>query len=201
MAFSFLYKCFGNSIDLTKIPALQSVNEKQITLLKEMIDKRINSPLTSGAGRIFDAVSAILGLCTISGFDSEAPMRLESAITSSTKSHYPYEVGKTVVFAKTFKAIIDDLNEVDVSHISTKFHNTVVRAILEVAENIRRKTSLNKIVLSGGVFQNKYLLENLTHLLNEKHFEVFTNHLVPVNDGGVSLGQLIIASKMKSLCV
>ena len=201
MAFSYLYKYFGNSIDFKQIPALQSINENQVTFIKEMIDKGINIPLTSGAGRIFDAVSAILGLCTISGFDSEAPMRLESVIASTTESYYPFEVGNVIIFAKTFKAILDDLNKGDIPFISAKFHNTVARAVLKVSEGIRRETSLNKIVLSGGVFQNKYLLEKLTQLLREKHFEVFTNHLVPANDGGVSLGQLIIASKKRELCV
>jgi hydrogenase maturation protein HypF len=73
--------------------------------------------------------------------------------------------------------------------------------ILTVSETMRRDTSIQKVALSGGVFQNKYLLERLTRLLTEKHFEVFTNHLVPSNDGGISLGQLIIASKIKRKCV
>jgi hydrogenase maturation protein HypF len=128
-------------------------------------------------------------------------MRLEAAITSSTDSHYPFEVGESVVFAKTLEGVIDDLKKSDISHISAKFHNTIALAILEVSERIRDRTSLQKVVLSGGVFQNKYFLEKLSKLLTENFFEVFTNHLVPVNDGGVSLGQIIIASKMKELCV
>jgi hydrogenase maturation protein HypF len=128
-------------------------------------------------------------------------MRLESIITTSTDNFYPYDVGETVVFAETLRAILDDLPEVDISVISAMFHNTVARAILEVSVKIRKETSLNRIVLSGGVFQNKYLLEKLTSMLNENRFEVFTNQLVPANDGGISLGQLIIASKMSGLCV
>jgi hydrogenase maturation protein HypF len=201
MAFSYLYKYFGNDIDYTKISVFQLVNEYQVAFVKDMIDKGINSPLTSGAGRIFDAVSALLGLCYVSNFDSEAPMRLESAITSATDSHYPFEVGKTVVFAKTLKAILDDLPKSDVSTISAKFHNTIAKVIADISEKIRTETSIRKIILSGGVFQNKYLLEKATQLLTGKRFKVFTNNLVPANDGGISLGQLIIASKMKSLCV
>jgi hydrogenase maturation protein HypF len=86
------------------------------------------------------------------------------------------------------------------SVIPAKFHNTVARAILEVSKQIRKEKSLNKVVLSGGVFQNKYLLEKSLSLLNLNKFKVFTNHLVPANDGGVSLGQLVIASKIKGLC-
>jgi hydrogenase maturation protein HypF len=200
MAFSYLYKYFGNSIDFKKMLGFQLVNEQQIAIVKEMIDKGINVPLTSGAGRLFDAVSAILGLCTASDYDSEAPMRLEAAITSETESHYPFEAGKTVVFAKTIKAIIDDIPKADVSLISAKFHNTIALVIADITEKMRLVTSIQKVVLSGGVFQNRYLLERLTRLLTERHFKVFTNHLVPSNDGGVSLGQLIIASKNKNLC-
>jgi hydrogenase maturation protein HypF len=201
MAFSYLYKYFGSSLNYTLLPFFQTVKNQNLILVKDMIDKKINTPLTSGAGRLFDAVSVILGLCPFSNFDSEAPMRLEAAINSSTESHYPFEISKTVVFAKTLKAITDDLKRSDVSLISAKFHNTIAKVIADVSEKISIETSIQKVVLSGGVFQNKYLLEKATQLLTEKHFQVFTNHLVPANDGGVSLGQLAVASKMKELCV
>jgi len=201
MALSYLYKYFGDNIDYEVLPAFRSVQPTQISLVREMIDKGINTPLTSGAGRLFDAASALIGLCPVSGFDSEAPMRLESAINSTTESHYPYEIGTTVIFAETFKAVIDDMRSQDVSFISAKFHNTVALAIAEVSERMRRETSINKVVLSGGVFQNKYLLEKLIRILIGKNFYIYTNQLVPANDGGVSLGQLIIASKNIGLCV
>lgn len=201
MAFSYLYRYFGTAIDYTNIPVFQAVKKQHLNLLKDMLNKEINTPWTSGAGRLFDSVSAILGLCAFSNFESEAPIRLESVITSSIDCYYPYEVGKTVVFAETLKAILADLPKADISYISAMFHNTVARALLEVSLKIRKETELNKVVLSGGVFQNKYLLEKLTCILNENRFEVFTNQLVPANDGGVSLGQLIIASKMRGLCV
>jgi hydrogenase maturation protein HypF len=197
MAFSLLYKYLDKNIDYLKLALFTSVNQQQISLMKEMIDKKINTPLTSGAGRIFDAVSAILGLCTISSFDSEAPVRLESSIDPLTEGYYPFDIGNSVVFAKTLKGILDDLPKHDISVISTKFHNTIAQVILTVSETIRRDTSIRKVALSGGVFQNKYLLERLTRLLTDRHFEVFTNHLVPANDGGISLGQIIIASKIR----
>jgi hydrogenase maturation protein HypF len=200
MALSYLNKYLTNT-DYLKLPLFNSVDHQQIALVREMIDKKINSPLTSGTGRLFDAVSAILGLCTVSKFDSEAPIRLESVIDPATESYYPFEAGPSIVLAKTFKAILDDLYKRDISIISAKFHNTIAQIILTVSESIRRETSIRKVVLSGGVFQNKYLLERLKVLLPEKHFEVFTNNSVPANDGGISLGQLIIASKIKRKCV
>jgi hydrogenase maturation protein HypF len=155
----------------------------------------VNSPLSSGAGRLFDAVAALTGLCTHETFDSEAPVRLESAINDHIKECYPFTAGKPVIFRDTISAIIEDLPVESVSRIAAKFHNTIARVILEVAEQIRRETSLNKVVLSGGVFQNKYLLEKSLNLLRRNRFMVFSNKSIPANDGGISLGQLVIASK------
>ena len=200
MAFSYLYKYFGDTIDYNSMPVFRSVDRQRLTLVKEMVQKGINCPLSSGAGRLFDAVSALLGICPVTSFDSEAPMRLESAINSDTDLYYPFSTGGRVVFAETFRAIIADMQHSDVSLISAKFHNTVAQAILEVSESIRKETSLEKIVLSGGVFQNKYLLEKTIQKLTQKMFKVYTNHQVPVNDGGISLGQLVVASKKIGLC-
>lgn len=201
MAFSYLYKYFGDNLHYESLGCFKGVDPAQIVLLKEMIDKGINSPLSSGAGRLFDAVSAILGLCPVAGFDSEAPMRLESAIVDETDDHYPYETGNTVIFAEALRAVLNDLGRKEISLISAKFHNTVAAAIADVSEKMRGETSINKVVLSGGVFQNKYLMERVTGLLEKKKFEVFANHLVPSNDGGISLGQLTVASKIIGLCV
>jgi len=132
---------------------------------------------------------------TVSGFDSEAPIRLESAAKTGIDEYYPYEAGERIIFAATLEAILHEMGKENVSIISAKFHNTVAMAISDVCERIRGAEAINKVVLSGGVFQNKYLLERAVSLLMGRDFEVFTNHLVPANDGGISLGQLIIASK------
>jgi hydrogenase maturation protein HypF len=130
-------------------------------------------------------------------FDSEAPMRLESAINCETNEFYPFQIDNNIVFADTIMAILADLPRQDISVISAKFHNTVARIILKVSKQIREETSLNNVVMSGGVFQNKYLLEKSLYLLNCNRFKVFTNQIVPANDGGLSLGQLVIASKTR----
>jgi hydrogenase maturation protein HypF len=195
MAYSYIFNYFGDNFDYKSVPLFNSINSQKLSLFKEMIVKKMNSPLTSGAGRLFDAVSAILGLCPVETFDSEAPMRLESAIDCETDEFYPFLVNKTVIFADTLKAILADIPLQEISVISAKFHNTVAQVILEVSKQIRKDKSLKKVVLSGGVFQNKYLLEKSSFLLNSNGFKVFTNHLVPANDGGISLGQIIIASK------
>ena len=195
-AFSYLYKYFGKNFDFRSLPVFRSIDNDRLLMISKMLDKKINLPFSSGAGRLFDAVSAILGLCTEATFDSEAPMRLESVINSDTNEFYPFRTDDTIVFADTFKAILEDLQQQSIPVISVKFHNTIAQAILEVSKQIRKETSLSKVILSGGVFQNKYLLEKSINLLNHNLFTVFTNNLVPTNDGGVALGQLIIASKM-----
>jgi len=197
MAFSYIYKYFGDSFDYESVPLFNSIDNQKFLLVKEMIVKKLNSPMTSGAGRLFDAVSAILGLCPVATFESEAPMRLESTIDDVTNDFYPFRVTKTIVFADTIKAILEDLPKQKISVISAKFHNTVAQVILEVSRQIRNDTSLNKVILSGGVFQNKYLLEKSSYLLTRNRFKVFTNHIVPANDGGISMGQLVIASKIR----
>lgn len=201
MAFSYLYKYFGDNIDYRSLPLFSSIDNRKLSMVKEMIINDMNSPLTSGAGRLFDAVSALLGLCPVASFESEAPMRLESAIECETEEFYPFLADDTIKFAETFKSILAEMPGQNISLISAKFHNTISQVILEVSNRIRKETLLNKVILSGGVFQNKYLMEKTLQLLKRDRFDVFTNHQVPANDGGISLGQLLIASKTRCLCV
>jgi hydrogenase maturation protein HypF len=201
MAMSCLYKYLGSNYDFQKLKLFQKIDEKKLSVVRAMLDNGINSPLTSGAGRIFDAVSALLLLCTEASFDSEAPMRLESVINCKRDDFYPFTIAKTVSLGEMFLAIVKELSYSDASCIAAKFHNTIARIILHVCLMIRKETELNSVVLSGGVFQNKYLLEKSLYLLTVNRFSVYTNNLVPSNDGGISLGQLYIAAERKKLCV
>lgn len=202
MAYSYLVKYFGPDFDFDSIPSLKRIDKGKKEVVKVMILNGINSPLTSGAGRLFDAVSAILGLCTHSSFDSEAPMRLESAIDHAADESYPFTPGQTIGFEGTFSGILEDLRRgEDIAAISARFHNTIAEIILHIAMMIREMHTLNRVVLSGGVFQNGYLLERSFSRLESEGFKAFTNHLVPANDGGISLGQLIVAAKQNELCV
>lgn len=201
MAFSYLFKYLGENYDYQTIPLFRSIGRDKLEMVKKMIVSKTNTPLSSGAGRLFDAVSAILDLCPVAAFDSEGPMRLESAINCQTEDYYPFDTCENVNFSDTFKHILDDLGKEKKSVISAKFHNTVAQVILEISMQMRDKWRSNLVVLSGGVFQNKYLLEKSFQLLNANDFRAYTNHLVPANDGGISLGQIVIASKIRELCV
>jgi hydrogenase maturation protein HypF len=198
MAVSYLYKVYGKEFLNLDLSFLKDIPKEKINLLLQAIDKKLNCPLTSSAGRLFDAVAAITGICTYNGFEAEAPMRLESAIGKDCEKSYNYTVNETVCFEKTINGIVNDvMNNVELSVIAAKFHNTLITAIIEVVSFARSKYNLNKVVLSGGVFQNRYLLENAENILTKNHFEVYTHCKVPSNDGGIALGQLAIGAKRK----
>lgn len=201
MALSCLFSCFGSHYDFTSLRLFRETDPVRLSTVMEMLVHRINAPLTCGAGRIFDAVSALLGLCARSSFDSEAPMRLESAVSGSTDDYYPFTVNGTVRLGDVFRELTVDIMRSEISYAATKFHNTVAQVILSVCKSMRNDTGLNDVVLSGGVFQNRYLLEKSLYLLSMNRFSVYTNNQVPPNDGGISLGQLAVAAERRRLCV
>jgi hydrogenase maturation protein HypF len=193
MLLSYLKNYNINKIDSLK--CFNDVDGKAFEFVNKMLQANINSPLTSSAGRLFDAVACLLNLCTHQTFDAEAPMRLEAIIDKSETDLYPYKYNNGIIsFSETINSILNDLNRVETSKISAKFHNTVIQIILDLAKRIENETKINKVVLSGGVFQNKYLIEKTIHILTKNEFEVYTNRLVPPNDGGIALGQLLVAS-------
>lgn len=202
-AVSFLYKVFGREFLTLELPALKHLDPEKVELIIQMIDKKINCPLSSGAGRLFDCVASLLNLVQNATFQAEGPMRLEAIVSSDCTASYAFECNETIQFTTTIQEIIDDiLRGTDKSIIATKFHNTIILVIFETVKSIRMKAGINKVVLSGGVFQNKYLLEGTIQVLLKNNFEVFSHATVPSNDGGIALGQLAVASKRRELlCV
>ncbi len=198
-AVSYLYSAYGKEFAELNIPFVKNLDKTKTSFILEMIHKNINSPLSSSAGRLFDAVSAILNVCTESSFHAEAPMRLEDIIEDENNSEfYPYEISNGIIdFNQMIKALVDDIIcQLPISLISTKFHNTVMQIIIEVCNQMRAKYKINKVVLSGGSFQNVYLSKKLEDKLSAIDFEVFVQSKIPANDGGLSLGQLGIAAKV-----
>jgi len=197
-AVSYLCKYFGNDFYNLKLPFLENIDRKKIDMILTAIDKRINCPLTSGAGRLFDAVAAIAGICTTSKFHAEAPMRLESLVSQNVEECYDFEINKTISFKNLFKELVMDIKEgISKSIISAKFHNTIIYVIFETVTKMRKETGIEKVALSGGTFQNKYILERIKPLLLNEKFKVYTQTGIPCNDGGVALGQLAIAAKRR----
>ena len=196
-AFAYLYKYFGLSIFIDENAMKLIPDQKDLPLLIQMIDQGINSPLSSGAGRLFDAVAALTGICTQSSFHAEAPMRLEAAIKENCQGKYLFEIeGQAISFRKMFYQILEDMKaETSVDEISAKFHNTIVAINLKIVKALLKESGITKVVLSGGSFQNKYLLSHTENLLKKAGFEVFAHEKVPTNDGGIALGQLAIGAK------
>ncbi|MDX1285141.1 MAG: hypothetical protein R3182_09020, partial [Draconibacterium sp.] len=196
---SWLYKVFGMEFLELNLPFLQKIPEEKIEWVVKSIENQINCPLSSGSGRLFDAVSSLLGLCNVSTFEAEAPMRLENIIEQN-EEYYSYKLSQVIDFSEMFAEIITDLdNGLGAGRISAKFHNTISQSIIEGVKRINKETGISKVVLSGGTFQNRYLTERTETKLNELGFNVFGNCAIPCNDGGISLGQLAIAAKRRSL--
>jgi hydrogenase maturation protein HypF len=160
-----------------------------VSLSKEL------SPLSSGAGRLFDAVSSLLGICDENSFEGEAAMALESWTRDGIEGEYPVEFmrekGYTVInFDATLIALINDIyRTVGKEIIATKFHNTVCSVIRSMAGSLSGHCSTTEVALGGGTFQNQYLLNRTARLLSSDGMNVFINRKVPCNDGGISLGQ------------
>ncbi len=196
-AVSVLYKSYGEAFMEMDIPFVKQLDKAKVHFMIQMIDKKINSPLSSGMGRLFDAVSALCGLTYNSAFHAEAPMRLEDVIEEGVNGSYSFEIEEIIRIDSIIKAIVNDLlANVSVGVIAARFHNTLVKISVSVCKQIRNKESLNKVVLSGGSFQNKYLSEHLMEELKIEGFTVFNHQKIPSNDGGISLGQIAIASKI-----
>jgi len=163
-----------------------------------MIDKNLNCPLTSSIGRLFDAVASIINLRQEITYEAQAAIELEQIADLQITDLYDYEIADDEIdVRKMILGIVNDLkNKTLKSKISAKFHNTLAKIILDICKKLKKETKINKVALSGGVFQNSVLLEKAVKLLKNAGFEVFTNSQVPSNDGGISLGQSWIAQKL-----
>jgi hydrogenase maturation protein HypF len=203
MAVSYLYKVFGRDFMKLELPFLKTIDSGKIETVIRMIDRKINCPLTSSAGRLFDAAASILGLCQLSSYQAQGPMLLESQVQKDNKESYPCNIGKTISFDPSIRCMVKEITQgATVATIATKFHNTLISVIFESANIARLKEGIDKVVLSGGVFQNKYLLEGTISILEKNNFKVYAHAVVPTNDGGIALGQLAVASKRRELkCV
>ncbi len=191
-ALGLLYSIYGDELFEEKADLISDVFEKdEIKTLRQMLNKKINTPLTSSAGRLFDAVSSLLNLVHINNFEGQAGMCLEFAIGSDITEYYPFEFHDKDIFIIDWQPLIkelliDKLNKVPVKIISAKFHNTLGQIILSAA----KITDDEKVVLSGGCFQNAALLEKTVALLQNEGCKVYWHQRVPPNDGGLSLGQI-----------
>ncbi len=165
------------------------------------VQKGLNAPLTSSCGRLFDAVAALLGVRERVTYEGQAAIELETLAAAAFPAEpYPVEgalVGEVwqMPSLALFRAVAEDLRRgTPVAHIAARFHASVIAAVREAALRAAESTGLSAVVLSGGCFQNRLLLEGLAAALREDGLTVYTHHLVPTNDGGLALGQAVVAA-------
>jgi hydrogenase maturation protein HypF len=201
MAIAYLYETFGKDIWNLDLPFLREIGEKKIKILIEMTEKKVNCPLTSSLGRLFDGIAGMTGIRKQVFFEGQAAMELEMLADETTDAVYDYEQISGDMYKIPFQPIVrgvaEDIKQgVHHSEISGKFHRTLIRIFSDLSETICKENGLHCAVLSGGVFQNSILLKGLANSLEAKGIRVFTHSRVPSNDGGISLGQAMVAAAL-----
>jgi hydrogenase maturation protein HypF len=207
-AVGLLYEIFGDELfRMQNLEPIKAFDKRSLPILKKMLKSGLNSPITTSAGRIFDAVSSILGLRQTVNFEGQGAMELEFAldgIASNEVYHFAirenrnqetgdrkyYDPNFVIDWEQMVREIIVDKSEgVSIGLISAKFHNTLSEMILDIAKRV----GLEKVVMSGGCFQNKYLTERTIAVLSENNLKPYWHQRVPPNDGGIPLGQIFVA--------
>jgi hydrogenase maturation protein HypF len=202
MAVSYLLTAFGESFEALDLPVVGAIDSYRRRTLIQMIEKRVNAPLTSSMGRLFDGVAAIAGIRSQVFYEGQAAMELEMVAGEPDDRLYDVnwhtEAGvHRIAVAPIIRGVVTDMKErVPVAVISARFHATLIHLFTELCCEIRDETSLERVALSGGSFQNDILLSGMIAALEKRGFSVLTHTHVPTNDGGISLGQAVAAGVM-----
>jgi hydrogenase maturation protein HypF len=194
-AIGLLYELFGDEI-WNRRELTSAFSETELALLRQMIAKKINAPLTSSVGRMFDAVTSLLGLRHVASFEGQAAMELEFAIQSTTDETYSFEISETWPHIVNCQPLINDIlkdleRSVSTGAVAARFHNTLAEIVVAVAKQIDEE----KIVLTGGCFQNQYLTERTIKRLIDEDFRPYWHQRIPPNDGGIALGQIAATAR------
>ncbi len=178
------------------LPCVAACPETERRVLRQMLEREINSVPTSSLGRLFDAVAALLGIRQVVTYEGQAAIELEVVAASGVTAQYGFALdGEIVDAAPVLADIVEDMRSgLATAVIAAKFHNAVTDLIVQLSLQMRQQHGLNQVALSGGVFQNVYLLETAVRRLYQHNFEILTHRLVPPNDGGLALGQIMIGS-------
>lgn len=194
-ACGMLYDLFGDRLWDLDLPAVNTARPVA-AVLEQMLARHLNCPRSSAAGRLFDAVAAIIGVKQSSGFEGQAAMLLEFAAHGRSRESYPFDMSTTEPVVLDWRplltAIVRDIQaKTTTSDIAVKFHTTLIEMMVKVARAIGAP---RKIVLTGGCFQNRRLTEHAYHRLTSEGFEVYLHHQAPPGDGGLALGQAVAAA-------
>ena len=202
IALSLLDQEFGNEFRNLPLEFLSIPDERQVENLIKMSRSGFNSPLTSSCGRLFDGISALLGIKPVIAYEAQAAIAMEMYASEDEKSFYNEALDSVdspgpMELSALLRMILKDLDQkTDKKVIAARFHNTLAEMFTKSALLARGKTGIKTAALSGGVFQNVLFSRRITASLEREGFEVITHTQVPANDGGVSLGQIAVAEKM-----
>jgi hydrogenase maturation protein HypF len=175
---------------------VQSLSEMEIKILGAQLENQVNTPLTSSMGRFFDAVSALMGVRMEISYEAQAAIELEALADEDELGYYPWRLaGPVIDMGNVLQAILNDLSQgVTLPVISARFHNTIAQLSLGICQAIRAEHGIQRIALSGGVWQNLYLLNRTLTLLRQNGFHPLVHHTLPANDECIALGQAIITA-------
>jgi hydrogenase maturation protein HypF len=198
IALAYLWAC---GMDWrSDLPPVKALDDKYKIILKHQLENNINTIQTSSMGRLFDAVASLLGVRSKVNYEAQAAIELEAMADPDETGFYPFDISRSyenlfeIDPASTIHNVMQDyLADQPLSCISARFHNTVVEVIKQGAMIMRDIHQINTVALSGGVWQNLFLLTRTIKTLSYNGFQVLTHHQVPPNDGGVSLGQAVTA--------
>jgi hydrogenase maturation protein HypF len=200
MALSHLVNAFGDGLGNLDLVGLLGQGSSEIETVLSMLNRGVNCPITSSCGRLFDAVSSLCGVRDKVTYEGQAAIELEMTIDEAETGTYGVEIeeckGSLVIAAGALiRAIVEDLRAgVGRGTVGAKFHNWVVKSLVETAREVRRRNGLDIVALSGGCFQNEILLRRTYAALEAEDFKVIINRRVPANDGGISFGQVVVAA-------
>jgi len=205
-ALGLLYEIFGDAVLLQKnLHPIRAFTAQEVSILTRMLKNGFNSPWTTSVGRLFDAVASICGLRQHIKYEGQAAMELEFALASAEDdAGYPFLIlpapeddskqaqpMMVIDWEPMIREMLRDIRkEFPLARLSKKFHNTLAEIIVEVARRTRRQ----RVVLTGGCFQNKYLVERAVLRLESEGFKPYWHQRIPPNDGGIALGQIMAAS-------
>jgi len=177
------------------LPPAAFLQEHERTILRQQLKSRVNAPLTSSMGRLFDAVAALAGGRQEVTYEAQAAIEFEALVDPDCQDEYDFQIELEAINpAPMIHAVVEDLKaQLPINLIAAKFHNTIARMVVQSARLLSNEIESTQVVLSGGVWQNMVLLERTHNLLENANFEVYTHAKVPANDGGLALGQAVIA--------
>ena len=219
MAASVLYQAFGNDFLSLDIPYIKEMEKENLSFVCQMMGKNLNSPLTSSAGRLFDAIASLLCIRHKISYESQAAMELEAVadknlIEDVMTENIPIDEVYGFDIVQNKPNCNDNLFEIDMMTcvrqivadlrqnksrglISSKFHHTLVAAFTKATFRVSKETGIQKIVLSGGVFNNDIILNQMIRIFEENNLKVYTHTKVPTGDGGICLGQAVVAAALQ----